>query len=96
MKTSTPDAELCGRVVINGTYVKVLKCGNLLMFSHATSATPNTGDSDVNVITITNFDNTTATIELGTDFNGGSVVREFTLPLLYKSIELTVEASPFA
>ncbi len=97
MKTSIPAAELCGSVVINGTYVKVLKCGNQLIFTHATNSDASAiGTTSNNVITITNGDNTTSTITLPTTFSGTNIFREFTIPLLYKSIVLTTQASPAA
>jgi hypothetical protein len=91
MKVAFKDSTLSSQVVINGTYVKVVKCGVLLYFTwqyNTTAAVTTVGTT----ITIVNLDGSTTALNLPmSTTQATNDYATFVLPLAYRTITLTQE-----
>lgn len=92
MKVANVDSTQTSQVVINGAWVKVVKCGVLLYFTVQTRTT--LGVTSVGTtITITNVDGSTTAVNFPmATVQAADQFETFVLPLVYKSITLTQEA----
>ena len=91
MKVAFKDSTLSSQVVIDGTYVKVIKCGVLLYFTWQYNTT--VGVSNVGTtITIVNLDGSTTALNLPLSTSQATNnYASFVLPLAYRTITLTQE-----
>jgi hypothetical protein len=99
MRTSTPSSVEQFSLPIDATHVKISASGDrcslaVIWRQLSNTAGALTPETDTNIIRITNKDGTTTDLILPTTFSAAnSVIREFFLPLNYKSIELTKSAT---
>jgi len=96
MKTSTPPSTIGSSLIVNGTYIKITKSENNLYVVHARSVLGATNNNtDVNIVTFTNWDNSTIDISFPTLFStggSGTTWDEYILPLQCKSFVLKKNA----
>ena len=97
MRTSNHSRAVGVKTVINGTYVKIKQFDNILYvtWGRIQAGAINAGTS-LNILTITNWDNSTSILQLPTSFatlGSGISFSDFVLPLNVKSIVLTTPAT---
>lgn len=96
MRTSNHSSAVGVKTVIDGTYVKIKQFDNILYVTWGRLKQGAVGNGTVeNILTITNWDNSTSILQLPTVFTtsaGSLVLSHFVLPLNVKSIVLTTEA----
>lgn len=97
MRTSNHSSAVGVKTIINGTYVKIKQFDNILYVTWGRSqAGAALAGTTSNILTITNWDNSTSILQLPTSFvSGGSGITfsHFVLPLNVKSIVLTTPAT---
>jgi len=97
MRTSNHSSAVGVKTVINGTYVKIKQFDNILYvtWGRIQSGAVAAGTS-LNILTITNWDNSTSILQLPTSFqvlSTGITFESFVLPLNVKTIVLTTNAT---
>lgn len=96
MKTSNPPSIIGSLLIVDGTYIKITKSKNILYVVHARNVLGQVNNSTgVNIVTFTNWDNTTIDISFPTLFStagSGTTWDEYILPLQCKSFVLKSNA----